>query len=234
MHGSPVSCAALRSCSSRPIWTRGNSFCGKLPPLEASALRQEGEHEEEQEQEGQEGQKEQEEQEGQEEQEEHERVGQEGQEARWRTRGHNSPLWQVVRPPAPPRSYPHTVLHQIDFSFAPGTSSPSVVCARPCPPRCAAPRPCSDRCRVENHHFSPPHTFVDNVVMSTSWCCSRRQHRNPEPPSAIESALYSGRGTRRGAHHQPDKRRPMIHEADDTRTAKKAKTAAKHEQKKGI
>ena len=38
-----------------------------------------------------------------------------------------------AQPPTPPRSYPHTVLHQTGFSFAPGTSPPYVLCARPAP-----------------------------------------------------------------------------------------------------
>ena len=46
-----------------------------------------------------------------------------------------APLGQVARPPAPPRSYPHTTLHQTELSFAPGTSSSSVLSARPCVPR---------------------------------------------------------------------------------------------------
>ena len=50
-------------------------------------------------------------------------------------------LGQVARPPAPPRSYPHTILHQIEFSFASCASSPSVRAplspeARRAPPLC--------------------------------------------------------------------------------------------------
>ena len=45
----------------------------------------------------------------------------------------------------------------------------------------------------------------------------RRQRRHHEPHSAIEGALYDGRGTRRGAHHKLDKRRPVVFEEEQNK-----------------
>ena len=84
------------------------------------------------------------------------------------------PPWQVPRPPAPSRSYPHMVPIQIEFAFARHLLPFRPLRAPLCLPRCTAPRHCLNRWRVQNHHFSTSHTLANNVVMWTTWCCSRR------------------------------------------------------------